>query len=96
MQQKPVKRLSGYKQCLVKMKIMLGFHDQVERNWSCACSLSYKQIPPFSTKTIIYMYVCIHVYTDINLVAQESSPGMQQPSWCSGGPPGHRACRMHR
>lgn len=74
MQQKPVKRLSGYKQCLVKTKIMLGFHIQVQRNWSCACSLSYKQIPPSSTKTIIYMCVCIHVYTYTNLVAQESSP----------------------
>lgn len=61
MQQKPVKRLSGYKQCFVKMKIMLGFHVQVERNWSCACSLKYKQIPPSSTKTIIYKYVCVHI-----------------------------------
>lgn len=55
---------------------MLSFHVQVERNWSCACSLNYKQIPPSSTKAILYIYVCVCAYvcTYINLVVRESSP----------------------
>lgn len=64
--------------------------------------ISKSLLPP---PKLIYIYVCIYVYTYINLVARESSPwiaaahGLQQPSWCSRGPPGspgHRACRMHR
>lgn len=95
MQKKPVKRLSRHKQCFVKMKIMLGFHVQVERYWSCARSLNFKKIPPSTTETNIYIYVCvcICVYTYINLVAQESSPWIaaaklvfKGPTWLTWAP----------
>lgn len=56
---------------------MPGFHIQVERNSSDACSLNYKQTPLSSTKTNIYIYVCIYVYIYINLVVQKSTPGIK-------------------
>lgn len=58
--------------------------------------ISKSLLPP---QKLLYIYVCIYVYTSINLVARESSPWNAAAKLVFRGPPGspgHRACRMHR
>ena len=103
MQQEPVKRLPVHRQCFVKRKIMPGFHVQVERKLSDACSLNYKRTPLSSTKTNTYIciYACMCIYILI-LWSRKALHESKQPSWRLTGPSGaagsprHRARKMQR